>query len=205
MSEKPKRKLKDSDRKRRIATYLAAFIAAVISIAVIMLRINAIPSIELSDTQSLEINDHWTGLSPLAPMVQNYQLAMSSDGLIGKASFAVGNDDFRTGSADIAIPTDVAQEFITLLESAKLLDKPYVAYQAWTDDYPSITLTFNTAQGEVVIYSYSQGESHVPWAAKIRGDVYVIDSDIPMQALMLLEPYLHKDVFDDMIQEIQSE
>ena len=41
----------------------------------------------------------------------------------------------------------------------------------------------------------------MPWGAVIQGQEYVIESDIPMQALNILEPYLKRHILEMMIDE----
>lgn len=51
----------------------------------------------------------------------------------------------------------------------------------------------------MLIHSESQGDDHVPWAANIGNDVYVIDSELPARALMALKPYLKSDTLERLV------
>ena len=161
------------------------------------------PTITFSDVQTLKIQDHWMGLSPTAPMMADYELSMTDETLSGEASFSIAYDTIKQ-SSDITIPAETLDAFIKMLETVKLKQGVYEPFWEWTDDYPYISMLFQTDQGEIEIFTSSQGNSHTPWAANIDGVEYVIESDIPMQALALLEPYLKRDILDTMVSEYRS-
>ena len=202
--EKPKNKPKNDKPSRQRIVMLLAF---VILMGAIGLFIYSLPylfpaTIDLSDIQVVQIRDSWAGLSPLSPIEANYDLTMKDEGWVGEAIFSITADQIIE-TADIHIPIEDTDAFLDMLEQAKLLPGPYEPFYRWTDDYPFISISFQTDDGEIEIFTSSQGEGHVPWGAMVHGQEYVIESDIPMQALKILEPYMKRDILQTMIDEYQ--
>jgi hypothetical protein len=204
--EKPKNKQKnDRHSRKRLIVLLPSVI--VVLLAGIFLYYASLPTCRLTapklfyNIQSVQIQDHWTGLSPFAPIKADYTFTMTEDGVLaGDAMFSIANDNV-THTTPIEIPAETVEAFIKMLETAKLEQRPYEPFWQWTDDYPYISIFFKTDQAEIEIFTSSQGESHTPWGAEIDDVEYVIDSDIPMQAYSLLEPYLQRGVLETMIDE----
>jgi|GEM_PF-5842584 len=201
--EKPKNKQKNDHSSPLRAKILIGLLSLIILLGVFTAQILPrlmLPSIHLSDVESVQIEDQWMGLSQFAPIVADYTLDMTDTGLVGDASFSIANYAV-TQSTTITIPAETVQAFITMLETASLEQGPYEPFWEWTDDYPYISMLFETDHGEIEIFTSSQGESHTPWGARIDDVEYVISSDIPMQALVLIEPYLQRDILDTMVNE----
>jgi len=202
--EKPKNKQKNdhSSRIRPKLIMLSTIMVLLGGIFAVALPNIMRPSITLSNVQTLQIKNHWMGLSQYAPIQADYDLILSEGSLTGEAIFSLANGSV-TQTTSIEIPAEKVQAFITMLETARLETGPYEPYQVWTDDYPYISFLLETDQGEIEIFTSSQGESHTPWGAQIGDIEYVIPSDIPMQALQILEPYLKGDILDTMISEFR--
>jgi len=201
--EKPKNKRKHSDRLRRQMTYLIAGIIVLVGIGLIFTLIPILfpAQISITDLQTVHIQNHWMGLSRIAPIKADYYLNLTADGtLTGTATYSITHDEI-TETVDITIPADVIDTFIDKLESAKLQRGTYTPFSQWTDDYPSLAININTVNTIISIYSTSQGEFHVPWGATIDGTDYIINSTIPAEALDILTPYLKQDVQEAMIDE----
>lgn len=159
---------------------------------------------QLRQARSIRIEDDWTGLSLVAPIVAHYDLHRRNGGFSGKANFSVaGYRQERTAVKDISIPEDVALAFLKLLSESPTEYGYYEPRIEHTDDYPSISIQIGLENDIVEFYTGSQGETHVPWAVKVRGSPYVINSDLPAQALALLEPYLEKDTLRKLIENNQ--
>jgi len=106
---------------------------------------------------------------------------------------------------NISIPLPVMQHFFATLMTSPLAQGEYHPTFIMTDSYPSISIGIGLPQDSVLIYSRSQGESRVPWAAKLHGKDYVIHSPAPADALKILAPYLHEDELNVLYrQAIQS-
>lgn len=199
-SEKPKNKRKNQATNKRLVVLLTIFfIVGFFGGTVLYISPSLFPArISLSGIESMTIQDHWVGLSPVAPVQADYLLTNVEGALIGGAVFSISYESI-TQQADINIPADVAAEFLKTLETVDLIRGDYHPLIEWTDDYPSITMTFQMDHGEVSIFTSSQGEYHVPWGATINDTTYVINSEIPMQAFNSLSPYLHRDQLDAMV------
>ena len=203
--EKSKNKQKNDHPSSRLRLKLFALSAIVVilgGILAIALPNIMLPSVTLSNVQSLQIKDHWSGLSQFAPIQADYDLVLSDGSLTGEATFSLANGSV-TQTTSIDIPAEQVEAFIAMLETAKLEQGPYEPYWAWTDDYPHIAMSFTTDQGKVEIFTSSQGEFHTPWGAKIDDVEYVIASEIPIQALKIIDPYLKRDILETMINEFQ--
>jgi hypothetical protein len=144
--------------------------------------------LDLSGVQSVTIEDSWVGLAPM--YASTYTLSDEDGAWVGSVLFMYGNDESVTQEETISIPADAVQRFIDTLETAPAYEGDYEPLFTHTDDYPSITFTFQTSDGIVEVYSRSQGEFAVPWAATLDGKTYIIDSDIPARALEEIAPYL---------------
>ena len=198
--EKPKNKRKNDHRSRlRLTILLLSFAVAFgFGIFVYLSSSCCVPAIKILNVQSLHIHDKWAGLSQYSPIIADYTLTMADGSLDGEAYFSIANDAV-TQQTPITIPTETVDAFIKMLETAQLEQGPYEPRWEWTDDYPYISMVFQTEHGKIEIFTRSQGESHTPWGAEIDGVEYVIASDIPMQALILLESYLQRDILDTMV------
>jgi hypothetical protein len=159
--------------------------------------------LDLSSVQSVTIADSWVGLLPLSPFLSFYDLTEEDGAWVGTGLIEVGRPKLSREEA-ISIPAEAVQKFVDILEMATLVEGEYDPPLEHTDDYPVITLIFQTDAGEIRVSTWAQGEGHVPWKAEIDGTEYIIDSDIPWQALGDIMPYLKYDVREALIDEVLS-
>lgn len=158
---------------------------------------------DLSQTDSIQINNGWSGLSPVAPIITHYSLQRYEQGFKGEARFSVAgySKQPRQASAEIEIPLNPAQSFLKTLATVSLKEGKYEPKIEHTDDYPAISFELKTGTDTVLIFTKSQGEGHVPWGVTFKGKTFVVDSDVPARALKELEPYLKRDVLRKLIEQ----
>ncbi len=201
--EKPKNKRKnDASSNRRLAFFSMLALGIAIGMAIVLFPRLFPMTLSLSDVTVVQIQDFWSGLVRWNPSEASYILGKNDEGWAGDVTFSLAQGEVME-TATITIPSDVVGEFITLLETAPLVEGRYEPRIEWTDDYPFISFTFQTTRGEIQIYTSSQGEWHTPWGARMDGKDYTIDSEIPMQAYNLLMPYLERDILGEMIDNYQ--
>ncbi len=155
---------------------------------------------EIPAAPAINIRDDWAGLSKSSPQLAHYLLDRTVDGLTGTAEFSAGTEPVTT-TAEITIPESVVQDFLGKLAAVPLKEGIYTPKIDHTDDSPNISITIQVDSGIVSFYSQSQGDDHLPWGASIANKIYVIDTPDVAQALALLEPYLKKDVLQQVIDE----
>jgi hypothetical protein len=154
-----------------------------------------VPPIDPSAILTITIGDHWTGLSPLAPIEAQFRLEPTTDHFSGMAEFSVaGYTDAITRSVPISVPLAVIEELLALLESTPLEVGEYQPVFNHTDDFPSIMIAVEGRAGHLGFASQSQGSRHIPWRVMVGEDHYVTYADTPAQALELLDPYLAREV-----------
>lgn len=162
---------------------------------------------DLSFVEEITIQDYWVGLSLLAPLNKEFVLELAEDSYIGEAQFSLGGcceGMERSRAESLSIPVETVNTFIDVLEQIALVEGDYQPFYQWTDDYPYIAITLKNGQDRFVIYTNSQGATHVPWAASYNEKEYIIDSDAPMQAYTILIPYLKQEVFEAMKDEVRG-
>jgi hypothetical protein len=154
----------------------------------------AVPPIDPSAILTVTIGDHWTGLSPLAPIEAQFRLEPTPGFFSGMAEFSVaGYTDAITRSVPISVPLAVIEEVLALLESTPLEVGEYQPLFSHTDDFPSILIAVEGRAGALEYASESQGSRHIPWRVMVGQDHYVTYADTPAQALDLLDPYLARE------------
>ena len=202
--EKPKikRKRDTSSNKRFAVVAILLVLAMGIGAGVVLLPRLFPMTFSLSDVTAVQIQDSWAGLVRWNPLEASYLLSVDDEGWAGDVTFSLAQGEV-TESATITIPQDIVDEFIALIETTPLVAGEYEPRWEWTDDYPFISMTFQTPRGEIEVYTSSQGEWHTPWGARVDGKAYTINSEIPMQAYNLLMPYLERDVLGEMIDNYQ--
>lgn len=156
---------------------------------------------ELESIESIHIRNYWIGLSPTAPHIAEVTLLPTDGGFAGEISFSV-RDLQKTESVFISDADMTA--FLDALAESVLVEGDYEPNIQWTDDYPDFSIEIQTTYGDVQFYSSSQGDGNVPWGMTVDGTEYVINSDQPAQALNLLQPHLHYDVFSSLMREAQQ-
>ena len=158
-----------------------------------------VPPIDSSAILTITIADYWTGLSPLAPIEADFRLQPTTDYFSGMAEFSVaGYTDAMTRSVPISVPLAVIEELLALLESTPLEVGEYRPVFNHTDDFPSIVISVEGGAGDLGFASQSQGSRHIPWRVVVGQDHYVTYADTPAQALDLLDPYLAREVQEEL-------
>lgn len=206
VDEKPKKKPKRKPFSRSQKILLAA-LPLIATVSVLLLIYFAIPvQLQLNDVQAVTITDRWGGLG--IPTLITYNLTMTEGSLAGPVTFGAGFDmsvgDMTlaaTREDTVSIPPQIVAAFLEKLEESRLRPGQYTPNIQWTDDYPSITISLQTASGTIEVYSQSQAEEHIPWGADVQGRTYVINSGIPAQALAILAPYLKREILDELMNE----
>lgn len=150
----------------------------------------------LAGARSIRIQDNWGGLGP--PRTAQYELHPGANGFTGQATFSVSDLHKTEG---VQIPISAAKTFFRILGEASLEEREYVPRISHTDDYPSLQIELALENETVAFFTQSQGDRHVPWAVKIKGKTYVINSDAPARALAALDPYLKRDVLKKLYDE----
>jgi hypothetical protein len=115
------------------------------------------------------------------------------------AEFSVaGYTDAITRSVPISVPLAVIEELLALLESTPLEVGKYKPLFNHTDDFPSIIIAVEGRAGDLGLATESQGSRHIPWRVVVGEDHYVTYADTPAQALDLLDPYLAREVQEEL-------
>ncbi|HLF02599.1 MAG TPA: hypothetical protein VI547_11525 [Anaerolineales bacterium] len=155
---------------------------------------------DLTTATAIHIQDDWNGLSPDAPLSARYTLVLIDGVFSGAADFSVAGGA-KTASTDAVLPPEVAEEFLKTLAESPVKNGDYVPLIEHTDDYPSLVIEIDLGTEKVLFFSQSQGADHVPWGATFGGETYVVDSDAPARALKVLEPYLSREIIQELIDE----
>jgi hypothetical protein len=202
--EKPKNKAKRGAVSRTRAALLIIILLIIIGSGSLSYFLLKQPTtIELNSVVAVRIFDGWAGLSPISPHSRTYDLTMNYGVLEGQATFTVGTEPL-TSQVAVTIPAEVVAAFLEKLEEARLNRGRYTPLFDHTDDYPNVVIHIDREYDSIEIYSQSQGDEHIPWGATVDGNDYTINSVIPAEALVLLEPYLHGDVLQELINEAMS-
>jgi hypothetical protein len=135
----------------------------------------------------------------LAPIEALFRLEPTADHFSGTAEFSVaGYTEAITRSVPISVPLAVIEEFLALLESTPLEEGEYRRLFSHTDDFPNILIAIEGRAGDLEFGSVSQGSRHIPWRVAVGKDPYVTYADTPLQALDLLDPYLAREVQEEL-------
>jgi hypothetical protein len=204
MSSK-KSKSKSKPMKPKLIEILALFIVLLVIIFISIVTIFNYPTFPIrmnfTAVKSITIQDNWTGYSNLSPIQVNYQLTFQNGALIGTGNFSIASqqNNYQAQAIPIEIPIPVTQAFFQKLKEIQLIEGHYSPNIQKTDDYPSLSITLDTRRETIEIFSQSQGKEHIPWSAYMRDKEYIIESGIPAEALAIIEPYLSKDVLENLI------
>ena len=72
-----------------------------------------------------------------------------------------------------------------------------------TEDYPSIKIELENDRQQVIFSSQSQASNHVPWKVTVaqanKTTEYTSDSELPTQALQILNPWIDRAGIDQII------
>ena len=150
----------------------------------------------------IHIYDFGWGLSPASPVSAVFHLEPATDCFAGTAEFSVGPipDNVITRSVPITVPLTAIEGFLALLESTPLEEGEYKPSIIHTDSYPSISIAVEAKAGHFRFYSESQGDKRIPWQVTVPGQgVLVTHAGTPADALSLLDPYLAREVEEELI------
>jgi len=153
----------------------------------------------------LHLRDHWYGMNPLAPFDVEAELErVPRAGLQGQASFSLGYDERkRVETREATVSERVTRELLKSLAGVPAVRGDYVPYCGHTDDYPSISIELTTPEGPAVFFTESQDEYYVPWALRLEGVTYVVDSPEPGKVLKRLRRAVGAKRLDEMIEEAE--
>jgi hypothetical protein len=147
----------------------------------------------------LVAHDAWSGMSEDSPHAGVYELKRTSSGaLVGHAWM------FRRGQCEHAQELRLSEENATsllrLIADSLVLRIPYKPLIEHTDDFPSIEIAIHVGPtveaphgGIALLSTSSQGESHVPWCACVRGEVFTLLGDNVGRALNLIRGLVEED------------
>jgi hypothetical protein len=141
-------------------------------------------------------------LSPVTPMSALYTVARAGDQFTGDVHFEVAGRLIprKEQTLPVSIPTALMVQVLNELSLVKVSPGPYKPWIAWTDDLQENTVRVKFGRNEILFQSQSLGDGHVPWSIDISGQTMVAESGDIAVALKRLEPCLHLDTFQQMIQ-----
>jgi hypothetical protein len=186
---------------------MVAVLGAVIALVAAMFLLFYVPpppaTLDFSQTSEIVIEDGWQGISPTSPEKAQYTLSLSEGQFEGNAYFSAGHNPPLHITASITIPQEVVQSFLLALAQSKLEYGTYIMRSIHLDDYPRISIALKYDQNEI---RFGTADPKDPfWSAKFNGREYVVNSDVPGTALILLYPYLKRDVYRGLIDEARKQ
>jgi hypothetical protein len=163
----------------------------------------------LSDASSVTIKVGWRGFSPLSPMSARYLLELRNERFETDAQFKIAS---ASATRPIKIPRDVLKAFLAAVSDVELTEgAEYHARIDHTDDYPSLQISVQTAQGRLNIWTNSQSRTsksgtsvdRTPWAISYLGRSFVVETTVLDDAFEPIEPHLRQDeVFNELADQI---
>ena len=166
---------------------------------------NSMPLFDAATATQVQFNLSWTGLSPLAPIVNQSVLTLTNDTFEGTAHLEAAG--YRTGVSDtvaISVPASAMTTFLTALANTPVVSETYRPYFSHTDDYPSLEIRIQTGGHVVTFSTTSQGPTNVPWAIDVDGQKYVSYSDDIVAALNEIQPFLAKDAQQQLLDKVRN-
>jgi hypothetical protein len=167
-----------------------------------------LPSLAMvMEGKTVEIQNDWNGYSDITPVLRRYKLQLQNGELVGNSHIAVGGYGAagirQQMTTKVKIPAVVTAKFLATLAKTPLKTGVYTPTMVRVDDYPHIRIVINSPQQQAIFSSESQGANHTPWKVIVGGkdsqQNYITNSDLPAQALKLLNPYLDKPGIDSII------
>lgn len=165
-----------------------------------------LPLKELADARlpdTITVNDEWSGLSPVAPIVISYTLVHEGQNFSGKVNYSVGGyfTATLTDEVQMTVPVESVEQFLKILSESSLRKGEYVPNITWTDDYPNIRLTLEYESKSFEFSTESQGEKNIPWKLTIdSGTEYVINSGVPSDALQILQSFIDTERLNSLLE-----
>ncbi len=166
-----------------------------------------LPSLAMvMEGKTVEIQNDWNGYSDITPILRHYKLQLQNGELVGNSHIAVGGYGaagiHQQVTTKVKIPAVVTAQFFATLAKTPLKAGIYQPSIVRADDYPHIKIVIKSAQAQAIFSSESQGDNHTPWKVFVGADPrknYITSSDLPAQALKLLNPYLDNPGIDRII------
>jgi hypothetical protein len=158
-----------------------------------------LPSLAMvMEGKTVEIQNDWNGYSDITPIIRRYKLQLQNGELVGNSHMAVGGYGAagirQQVTTKVKIPAVVTAQFLATLAKTPLTSGVYKPTIVRTDDYPHIMIVIKSAKQQAIFRSESQGDNHTPWKVVVGEEDprknYITNSDLPTQALKLLNPYL---------------
>jgi hypothetical protein len=171
----------------------------------------ALPSLAMvTQGDTVEIQNDWNGYSDITPVLRHYKLHLQNRELVGNSHIAVGGYGGggirQQATTKVKIPAAVTAQFLAMLSKTPIEIGSYKPTIAHSDDYPHIRILVKFNQQQAIFSSESQGAQNIPWKVVVQPigtkqpiEDYITSSNIPSQALKLLNPYLDKSGVDRII------
>jgi hypothetical protein len=156
---------------------------------------------------AVEIQNDWNGYSDITPILRHSKLQLQNGELVGNSHMAVGGYGaagiHQQVTTKVKIPAVVTAQFLEMLAKTPLQNGIYKPNIVRADDYPQIRIVIKSAQQQAIFSSESQGADNIPWKVTVGkvdpGKNYITNSNLPAQALKLLDPYLNNPGIDRII------
>ena len=158
-------------------------------------------------TRVIVIRDYWDGLSRHAPVVALYELhrdrrgGFSGDGFLSART--VGQHSVR-----LSLRASTASRFFEEIAAARLSPGEPHQDEVWTDDFPKIDIALHAGNcddgGDVrlaVLFTESQARYHVPWGARVEGNVWTISGEEIGRTFARLRRSLKRPMLDRLMRE----
>ena len=147
------------------------------------------PLPDLSEARGFRIQNESGGLMGLRSA--KYSFRRKGDQFIGEGTISstVRYPEAARSTTEIeglAIPGDVAAAFLALLRESSARKDTYFAL-SWGHHETSVEIELELSAYTVAFFTKSP---YSRWGLRVRGEEYVIDSDVPQRALALLHDYL---------------
>jgi hypothetical protein len=158
-----------------------------------------LPSLAMvMEGQTVEIKNDWNGYSDITPILRRHKLQLQNGELVGNSYIAVGGYGAagirQQATTKVKIPAAVTAQFLATLAKTPLKTGIYKPKIVRVDDYPHIKIVIKSPQQQAIFSSDSQGTNNIPWKVTVGTadpiQNYITSSDLPAQALKLLNPYL---------------
>jgi hypothetical protein len=167
-----------------------------------------LPSLAMvMEGKTIEIQNDWNGYSDITPIIRRYKLQLQNGELVGNSHIAVGGYGaagiHQQATTKVKIPAVVTAQFLATLAKTPLKAGIYQPNIVRVDDYPHIRIVIKSAKQQAIFSSESQGDNNVPWKVTVGTEDprnnYITSSDLPAQALKLLNPYLDNPGIDAIV------
>jgi hypothetical protein len=181
------------------------------------------PLPQLSEAQAMHIEDDWSGMNSIAPLIAHYDLVRGGDAFLGQGLFSIAGDSGRplTDTQPITIPVSATSNFFNKLQQVKFQEGTYPEAPC-CDNYPSLRIEFQLPTDKIVFFSTSplgdfvstrppdKGDpwlgrrEYTPWGLILKDRTYIVTSSLPAEAIATIDSYLRRDVWDTLTGELNK-